>query len=94
MDALRNSKKISLLALAILFLFTFFNLILDAPRILISQRYMSVGTGRQNIMIMFWKEQFHFWEYINVNQTFISDSHRPFICSVHGGAGAQSPLWI
>ncbi len=30
MDALRNSKKISLLAVAILFLFTFFNLILDA----------------------------------------------------------------
>ena len=33
MDALKNSKKISLLAVAILFLFTFFNLILDAPRI-------------------------------------------------------------
>jgi hypothetical protein len=32
MDTLRNSKKISLLAVAILFLFTFFNLILDAPR--------------------------------------------------------------
>jgi hypothetical protein len=32
MDALRNSKKISLLAVAIFFLFTFFNLILDAPR--------------------------------------------------------------
>jgi hypothetical protein len=32
MDALRNSKKISLLAVAILFLFTFFTLILDAPR--------------------------------------------------------------
>jgi hypothetical protein len=32
MDALKNSKKISLLAVAILFLFTFFNLILDAPR--------------------------------------------------------------
>ncbi len=32
MDALRNSKKISLLDVAILFLFTFFNLILDAPR--------------------------------------------------------------
>ncbi len=30
MDALRNSKRISLLAVAILFLFTFFNLILDA----------------------------------------------------------------
>ncbi len=25
--------------------------------------------------------QFHFWEYINVNQTFILDSHRPFLCS-------------
>ncbi len=32
MDAWRNSKKISLGAVAILFLFTFFNLILDAPR--------------------------------------------------------------
>ncbi len=32
MDALENSKKISLLAVAILFLFTFFNLILDSPR--------------------------------------------------------------
>jgi hypothetical protein len=32
MDALRNYKKIRLLAVAILFLFTFFNLILDAPR--------------------------------------------------------------
>ncbi len=26
--------------------------------------------------------QFHFWEYINGNQTFLLDSHRPFICSV------------
>ncbi len=26
--------------------------------------------------------QFHFWEYINRNQTFILRSHRPFICSV------------
>jgi hypothetical protein len=33
MDALRNSKNNSLLAVASLFLFTFFNLILDAPRI-------------------------------------------------------------
>jgi hypothetical protein len=24
---------------------------------------------------------FHFWEYVNQNQTFILDSHRPFICS-------------
>jgi hypothetical protein len=29
MDALRNSKKISLLAVAILFLFTYFNMILN-----------------------------------------------------------------
>jgi hypothetical protein len=26
--------------------------------------------------------KFHFWEYINRNQTFILDFHRPFICSV------------
>jgi len=32
MHALSNSKNISILAVAILFLFTFFNLILDAPR--------------------------------------------------------------
>ncbi len=25
--------------------------------------------------------QFHFWEYLNRNQEFILDSHRPFICS-------------
>ncbi len=42
-----------------------------------SHRYMSVGTGRHNIIILFWKAQFHFWEYINGNQTFILDSHRP-----------------
>jgi hypothetical protein len=33
MDALKYSKKINLLDVAILFLFTFFNLILDASRI-------------------------------------------------------------
>ncbi len=32
MDALRYSKKITLLTVTVLFLFTFFNLILDAPR--------------------------------------------------------------
>jgi hypothetical protein len=55
----------------------------DLGNIYISHRYMSVGTGRQNIMILFWKEQFHFWEYINGNQKFILDSHRPFICSAN-----------
>ncbi len=38
---------------------------------------MSVWTGWQNIIILFWKLQFHFWEYINRNQTIILDSHRP-----------------
>ncbi len=53
---------------------------------------MSVGNGRQNIIILFWKYQFHFWENINGNQTFILDFHRPFICSAvtlhvpHGSA--------
>ncbi len=42
---------------------------------------MSVGTGRLNIIILFWKYQFHCWEHINGNQTVILDSHRPFICS-------------
>jgi hypothetical protein len=37
MDALRNFKKISLLTVAILFLFTFFNLILNAPRTIVMQ---------------------------------------------------------
>jgi hypothetical protein len=25
--------------------------------------------------------QFHFWEYINGNQTFVMETHRPFVCS-------------
>jgi hypothetical protein len=33
--------------------------------------------------------QFHFWKYINGNQTFILDSHRPFICSGGNIAGIQ-----
>ncbi len=49
-------------------------------------RYMSVGTGRQNIIILFWKWQFHFWEYVNKNQPFTLGSHRPFICCVTADA--------
>ncbi len=37
---------------------------------------MSVGTVSQNIIILFWKKQFHFWEYIHGNHPFILDSHR------------------
>jgi hypothetical protein len=55
----------------------------DSGNIKISHRYMSVGTGRQNIIILFWKYQFDFWECIKGDQTFILDSHRPFNCSVH-----------
>jgi hypothetical protein len=40
---------------------------------------MSVGIGRQNIIICFGNneaaQQFYFREYINENQTFILDSH-------------------
>ncbi len=50
---------------------------------------MSVGTGRQNIIILFWKKQFYFLEYINGNQVFILDSHQPFICCV-----IPRPTWF
>ncbi len=47
---------------------------------------MGVGIGRQEhydsvLEITRLHTQFHFWEYINGNQPFILDSHRPFICS-------------
>jgi hypothetical protein len=55
MDALRNSKKISFLAVAILFLFAFFNLILDAPRtfslIPEPRRYVMIGLLSLSILL-------------------------------------------
>ncbi len=37
--------------------------------------------------------QFHFWEYINLNQTFILNSHRPFICSALVSLTCRCHLW-
>jgi hypothetical protein len=45
---------------------------------------MTGGTVRQKIIILIWKEQFHFWEYINGNQTFILDSHHANTAAVVG----------
>jgi hypothetical protein len=48
---------------------------------------MNVEIERQNIIILFGNNeavQFHFWDYINLNQTFILDSHLPFICRASG----------
>jgi hypothetical protein len=44
-------------------------------------------TGRQNIVILFWKLTVSFLgiHTVNGNQTFILDSHRPFICGVVEG---------
>jgi hypothetical protein len=52
---------------------------------------MSVRTRRQDIIILFWKQQFHFSEYINGNQTFIMDSHGPFICSAEEWLLSSTP---
>ncbi len=49
---------------------------------------MSVGTGRQNIIILFWKQWFHFWEYMGT---------RPLYCIFTGPSFAahefESPVW-
>jgi hypothetical protein len=55
---------------------------------------MNVEIGRQNIIILFEAMQFHFWEYINQNQTFISDSHQPFICSAEFREIEQELDWV
>jgi hypothetical protein len=44
---------------------------------------MSVGTGRQNIIILFWKEQFHFCE---------PDIHTGFSPALHLHCGVGKQL--
>ncbi len=55
------------------------------PRSQFLHSCMNEEIERKNTIIRFWKnetDQFHFWEYINWNQTFILNSHQLFICSV------------
>ncbi len=50
----------------------------------VAHRYMTWKLGDITLWFCFGNNeaaQFHFWENINLNQTFILDSHRPFICS-------------
>jgi hypothetical protein len=55
-------------------------LILEIYKSLTDIRVYELGDFYNSVLEK--KKQFHFWEYINGNQTFILDSHRPFICSV------------
>ncbi len=55
---------------------------------------MNVEMGRQNIIILeITAAQFHSWEYVNRTQTFVLDSHRPFICSA-GICGAPALFFV
>ncbi len=57
----------------------------DPRNIYISHRYECRNWERErynSVMEIRRLHSFIFWEYINGNQTFILDSHRPFVCSV------------
>jgi hypothetical protein len=46
---------------------------------------MNVEIRRKNVITLLGNNedaQFHFWEHMNRNQTFLLDSHRSFICGV------------
>jgi hypothetical protein len=56
---------------------------------------MSVWTEREISIILFWKykpAQFHFWEYMNGNQTFILDSHPDL--HLYSGLSAKASLCL
>ncbi len=52
-----------------------------------SERHECEHCKTEHNYSVFEKTQFHFWEYINRNQTFILDSHRPFIGGAYLWAG-------
>jgi hypothetical protein len=45
---------------------------------------MSVGNWETEYYNSVLEIKFNFWENTNGNQTFILDSHRPFICHISG----------
>ena len=54
----------------------------DPGNICVNHECENWVTEHYNFFVVnLWAMQFHFWEYISLNQTFILDSHRTFICS-------------
>ncbi len=83
MDALRKSKKISLLAVAIIFLFTFFHLILDAQKCVPNKILKVVVLADKSLFDWTsenrWRESFLAYNYIYID----SLTRRMLVLKVH-----------